>query len=125
MRVEPRGVEPIIRTPIYGLLSRGSPLFFLSVMDIATPFVRMFVLTHFLGLRELGFASALAATYGMFEQITDIAMYRFVFSVPHANYEEALAAAHALSVLRGARSACCLQSVRGSSLRYSDWVTIG
>lgn len=91
-----------MRMPFLGILSRGSPLFILSLLDIATPFVRMLVLTHFLDLRELGFASALSATYGMFEQITDIAMYRFVFSSPRGQYEEALGAAHALSVARGA-----------------------
>ena len=107
----------MIRMPFLGLLSRGSPLFFLSVMDIATPFVRMVVLSHLLDLRELGFASALAATYGMFEQITDIAMYRFVFSSPRAEYEEALAAAHALSVARGA--AVCLLVVLSSPLTAS------
>lgn len=62
----------------------------------------MLVLTHFLDLRELGFAAALATTFGMFEQVTDILMNRFVFSAPHDDYEEALAAAQALSVIRGA-----------------------
>ena len=100
--------------PFLGLLSRGSPLFFLSVMDIATPFIRMFVLTHSLDLWELGFASALAASYGMFKSITDIAMYRFVLSSPRSEYEEALAAAHTLSVVRGAT--VCLLLILSSPL---------
>ena len=33
--------------------------------------------------------------------MTDFALYRFVFSTPRENYEEALASAHALSVVRG------------------------
>jgi hypothetical protein len=36
-------------------LSRGSPLVVLSAIDIATPFLRMLVLTHFLDLRGIGF----------------------------------------------------------------------
>ena len=102
------------RVPLLGLLSRGSPLLLVSVVEVASPFIRMIVLSHVLDLRELGFASALAATYGMFEQVTDIAMYRFVFSSPRADYEEALAAAHALSVARGA--GVCLLVVLSSPL---------
>ena len=104
------------RAPFLSLLSRGSPLVVLSVMDITTPFLRMLVLTHFLDLRELGFAAALATTFGMFEQVTDILMNRFVFSAPHEDYEEALAAAQALSVIRGAvvglLVGCCLAAHR-------------
>jgi O-antigen/teichoic acid export membrane protein len=61
----------------------------------------MLILTRLLSLNELGFASALAAVYGTFEQITEIAIYRFVFSSPRVDYAEALASAHALSLLRG------------------------
>jgi PST family polysaccharide transporter len=62
----------------------------------------MLVLSRFLDLRELGFASALAAVYASFELITDINMPRFVLAAPREDYQEALGAAHALSVLRGA-----------------------
>jgi O-antigen/teichoic acid export membrane protein len=81
--------------------ARGLSLLSLSFVDFGTPFVRMIILARFLNLRELGFASALVATYATFEQITDIAMYRFVLSSPREDYEDALAAAHALSFLRG------------------------
>ncbi|MBV9287273.1 MAG: oligosaccharide flippase family protein [Hyphomicrobiales bacterium] len=90
------------RIPFLSLLSWASPLVVLSAMDITTPFLRMLVLTHFLDLRELGFAAALATTLGLFEQVTDMLMYRFVFSVPHEDFVKALAAAHAVSVVRGA-----------------------
>ena len=83
------------------IYARAISLISLGALDFGTPFVRMVILARFLTLPELGFASALAATYSTFEQITDIAIYRFVFSSPRAEYENALASAHALSVLRG------------------------
>lgn len=80
---------------------RGSPLLFISGLEVGFPFIRMLALSHFLDLRELGFASLLAATYATFEQVTDIAVYRFVISAPREVFAEALASAHALAVLRG------------------------
>ena len=85
-----------------GVLLRASPLLLVNTYDALIPFVRMLVLSRFLDLRELGFASALAAVYASFELVTDINMPRFVLSAPRDDYQEALAAAHALSVLRGA-----------------------
>jgi len=84
-----------------GWAARGYSLLAISVLELITPLVRMIVLTRFLDLRELGFASALAATYGAFELTTDIAMNRFVFSRSRDEYAEALGAAHALSLARG------------------------
>ncbi|HTR13545.1 MAG TPA: oligosaccharide flippase family protein [Roseiarcus sp.] len=84
------------------LLARGYSLVIVSVIENGVPFVRMLMLSRGLTLRELGFSSALAATYGSFELITDFAVYRFVFSAPRDTYEEAMASAHALSLLRGA-----------------------
>jgi O-antigen/teichoic acid export membrane protein len=52
-------------------------------------------------LRELGFGSALLASYGLLEQITDMALYRFVMTTRREEHAEALACAHALSLLRG------------------------
>ena len=68
---------------------------------VGLPLVRMVIFSHFLDLRELGFTSLLAALYATLEQVTDVAMYKFVLSCPREDYEEALASAHALSVLRG------------------------
>jgi O-antigen/teichoic acid export membrane protein len=82
-------------------VAKGLSLLSVGVLDFGTPFVRMLILTRLLSLDELGFASALAAAYGTFEQITDIAIYRFVLSSPRADYVETLASAHALSLLRG------------------------
>jgi O-antigen/teichoic acid export membrane protein len=62
----------------------------------------MLVLSRVLDLREVGFASALAAVYASFELVTDINMPRFVLTAPREDYQEALASAHALSALRGA-----------------------
>jgi O-antigen/teichoic acid export membrane protein len=73
----------------------------IAALEIGLPFVRMMIMSRALDLRELGFASALAASCGMFEQVTDIAMYRYVYSLQRNEYVEALASAHALSVVRG------------------------
>ena len=83
------------------LFAKGYPLVLVNAADYGTPFLRMLLLSHGLSLRELGFASILAATYSAFEVMTDFAIYRFVFSQPREHYEEALASAHALSILRG------------------------
>ena len=66
--------------------------------------MRMFVLAHILGPYEFGFASALSVAYATFEQITDMAIYRFVFTTPLSVYSEALAGAHAVAIMRG----CCV-----------------
>jgi len=84
------------------LLARGYSLVIVSLIENGVPFFRMLMLSRGLSLKELGFSSALAAAYGAFELITDFAVYRFVFSAPRDKYEEAMASAHALSVLRGA-----------------------
>ena len=82
-------------------LGKGSTLFVISVIEISTPFVRMLILARFLDLGELGFASALAATYGIFETTTDLAVHRFVFRAPPDEFDDAMASAHALMLLRG------------------------
>lgn len=82
-------------------LAKGYSLFSLTVLESTLPFVRMMILSRALPLRELGFVSALTATLSTFEQMTDFAIYRFLFSVRREKYEEALASAHTLSVLRG------------------------
>ena len=46
------------------------------------------------------FVPPLLATNGIFEQFTDLALFRFVISRPSKDYEEALACVHALSILR-------------------------
>ena len=58
-------------------------------------------MTHLLLPYEFGFASALAATNGTFAQITDIAISTFVFSSPRDVYDEAIAGAHAVAIMRG------------------------
>lgn len=80
---------------------RAVPLFMQSAFEIVIPFGRTFILTHLLAPYEFGFASALAATFATFEQITDIALTNFVFTSPRSVYSDAIAAAHAVSITRG------------------------
>ena len=81
--------------------ARGSSLFLISVLEVGTPFLRMVILARFLDLRELGFASALAATYATLEMTSDIAIHRFVFGAAPDEFNETIASAQALLVLRG------------------------
>ncbi len=81
-------------------LTKGYTLLLVSLIETGTPFIRMLLLTHALSLTELGFVSALTATISAFEQMTDFALYRYVFSAAREEYEHALAAAHGLAVLR-------------------------
>jgi O-antigen/teichoic acid export membrane protein len=83
------------------LFARGSGLILINASYAGLPLVRMIIFSHFLNLSELGFTSLLAALYATLDQVTDVAMYKFVLSCPREDYEEALASAHALSVLRG------------------------
>lgn len=83
------------------LFRRTLPLFVDSTSNIVMPFLRTFILTHLLAPYEFGFASALAATYATFELITDIAITNFVYTSPRSVYAEAVAGAHALSIMRG------------------------
>src|SRR5271165_1113831 len=82
-------------------LSRTLPLVLVSAMDIGVPFIRMLALSHVLGLTQLGLASLLAAAVATYEQVTEIAVYRYVLSSPREVFQDALAAAHALAVTRG------------------------
>ena len=82
-------------------MTKGSALLLVGLIETCMPFIRMLLLSHALSLTELGFVSALAATIGAFEQITDFALYRYVFSAAREEYEHALAAAHGLAILRG------------------------
>lgn len=82
-------------------VAKGSSLGLLTVIDYGTPFVRMLMMSHRLPLHQLGLASLLTATYATFEAISDFTLHRFVYAQPRERYHEALAAAHALSVLRG------------------------
>ncbi len=90
---------------IIGALGSGlwtsSPLLLVSAMEIGVPFARMVFFSHYLDLPELGLASLLATIAATYEQVTEIAMYRFVLSAPRALYVESLCAAHSLSVIRG------------------------
>ncbi len=88
--------------PLTTRLKIGYPLILLSVVEIGPPFVRMIILTRLLDLPQLGFASALTSIYSMFEMVTDIAIFRYVYSVPRAEFDEALAGAQAVSIIRGA-----------------------
>ncbi len=82
-------------------LTKGYALLLLSLIETGAPFIRMLLLSHALSLAELGFVSALAATVGAFEQMSDFALFRYVFSAAREQYEDALAAAHGLALLRG------------------------
>ena len=83
-------------------LRRGRALFLISALEYCVPFLRMLLLSRFLDLRELGFGSALLASYGLFEQVTDMALYRFVMTTKREEFDDALACAHGLSLIRGA-----------------------
>jgi len=73
----------------------------ISLVEYGSPFARMIALSHGLTLEELGFASVLTASYATFEQITDIAITRFLYSASREEYDDALSAAHGLSIVRG------------------------
>jgi O-antigen/teichoic acid export membrane protein len=88
--------------PGVSYVRRGQALFLISALEYVTPFVRMLLLSRFLELRELGFCSALLASYGLLELITDMSLFRFVIATKREEYGEAMACAHALSILRGA-----------------------
>jgi O-antigen/teichoic acid export membrane protein len=83
------------------LLLRGSPLVFLSIIEYGVPLLRSIALSRLVTLPELGFASLLTAVCAAFELITDFSLYRFVLSTPREQFEEALASAHALAIVRG------------------------
>ena len=83
------------------LLLRGSTLLLLALVEYGVPLLRSVVLSRSVTLQELGFASLLAAVYGAFELLTDFSLHRFVLSTPRKQYEEALASAHALAIMRG------------------------
>ncbi len=82
-------------------LRTSYPLMIVSGLEVGMPFIRMFALTHILSLREVGFVSVLTAFLAFLELSTDLAIFRFVYAAPKAQFEEALASAHALSVARG------------------------
>lgn len=82
-------------------LLRMLPLVGVSALEMAISFLRMFLLTRLLGGYEFGFASALSASYAVIEQLTDLAIYRFVLSTKPELYGQALSVAHALAILRG------------------------
>ena len=87
------------------LLIKGVSLISLNLAQVLMPFVRTVILTRILSSFEFGFASALAASYSTFELITDISIHRFVFASPRGDYQDALAGAHGLSIVRGAAAA--------------------
>jgi Polysaccharide biosynthesis protein len=103
------------------------PLVLLSAVELGMPFFRMFTLTRLLTLNEVGFASVLIATISFLELATDIAIHRFVYSVPKEQFETALASAHALLVLRGlalAVLALCVAPLIAAALSLgADWAS--
>jgi O-antigen/teichoic acid export membrane protein len=82
-------------------LKTAYPLMVISAIEFGLPLVRMIVLTHLLPLREVGFVSVLTAFIAFIEVSSDLGMYRFVYAAPKAQFQEALASAHALSAVRG------------------------
>ena len=80
---------------------RTLPLVLFSFVEIAVAFLRMIILTHILGPYEFGLVAGVSAAYATFEQITDMSIYRFVLSSARPIYSEAVAGAHAVTVLRG------------------------
>ena len=104
---------------------RAVPLFIISAFEMMVPFGRTFIFTHLLVPYEFGFASALAATFATFEQITDIAISNFVFTSPRSVYDEAVAGAHAISIMRGFCVGCFMllvsKPVACTFATCSDW----
>ena len=88
-------------------VKRGRPLALLSLVEYGTPFLRMIALSRLLPLRELGFTSALSATFATFNLLSDFGAHRFVLSAPREDFEEALASIHALTFLRGMVIGAC------------------
>jgi len=82
-------------------LRKGSTLGASAALEIAVPFVRMLLLSRALPLGELGFASALATAYALYDQVTDMAVHRYVYAERREDLDAALAGAHGLLVLRG------------------------
>ena len=80
---------------------KSYPLVIVGALEVSMPFLRMFALTHILSLTEVGFTAVLTAFLSFLEVSTDLAVYRFVYSAPKEQFEEALGAAHALAVVRG------------------------
>ena len=86
---------------VRSVVRKGYQLELLGGLEVGTPFIRMLLMSRLLDLRELGFASAIAASYNVLELVTDIAIHRFVAAIPRAQFEEALGSAHALFFVRG------------------------
>ena len=109
------------------VLKKGYVLVLLSAVEYGAPFIRMVIMTRFLDLRELGIGSVLAATYGTIEMVTDIAIYRYVYSAPREEFEEALATAHAVAIVRGAIVAtlmlCAAPFIAAAMSLQSDWAS--
>ncbi len=107
-------------------LKRTYPLIILSAIEFGLPFVRMVTLTHILPLREVGFISVLTAFVAFLEVSTDLGIYRFVYAAPKAQFEEALASAHALSAVRGVALclfAFCAAPIVAASVSLGDYWT--
>ncbi|HXZ15753.1 MAG TPA: oligosaccharide flippase family protein [Roseiarcus sp.] len=106
---------------------RSYPLMIISTIDTGLPFLRMLALARILSLTELGFVSILTAFLGFLELSTDLAIYRFAFSSPRENYEEALASAHALMVARGLAVSligiCAAPIVAAAVSLGDDWMS--
>jgi O-antigen/teichoic acid export membrane protein len=79
----------------------GAALSGSAALEIALPFTRMLLLSRALSLSELGFASALATAYALYDQITDMALHRSVYAERREDFAAALAGAHGLLALRG------------------------
>jgi O-antigen/teichoic acid export membrane protein len=106
---------------------RGLSLISFNVAQFFFPLARTLILARILSSFEFGFVSALSASYSTFELITDIAIHRFVFASPRSEYQEALAGAHGLSILRGA-AAGMLACAAAPGLAYlmslsADWMS--
>ena len=53
------------------VFKRGYVLGLLGAVEYGVPFIRMLIMTRLLDLRQLGIASAIAATYGAVELVTE------------------------------------------------------
>jgi O-antigen/teichoic acid export membrane protein len=87
--------------PLRAKLAQGLYLLSIGFFDLGTPLVRMICLSHLLSLEELGFISAISAVAATLEQVTNMDTYRCVFSTSREDFDEALAGAHAVGLLRG------------------------
>lgn len=80
---------------------RGSISSIAPAVEFCSRFVRVVILSRFLGTEEFGIAVAITVMLGLAGLVTDVALDKFALVESESNDSDALAAAHAISILRG------------------------